>query len=213
MISTPLTRLGCALAAAALLGGCSLLSKPQPTVIYLLPGGQFAAANPAPRVDWSLRVTRPKTNAGSESARIAVVPEPDRLSFYKNARWSDPASVMLRDRLIEALRASGRLDRLSSDDDNLRADYVLGGNLRGFQSEYRAGVPEARVSLDAQLIDARSRGLLASRRFEVRRGAKSSAVTDVVQAFGEASDEVARQVRDWVLQQALPAAPAVPTPR
>lgn len=188
------------LAGALLLSGCSALSQPETVDTYLLPGGHFASATAVADGDGSLRVTRPKAAGGLEGTRIAVLPQPDRLSFYKGARWSDAAPVLLRDRLIEALRAGGGIARLSSDDDNLRADRELGGNLRAFQSEYQAGQPQVLIRFDAQLIDTRSRAILASRRFEVSQAVQGSAVPEVVDAFGRASDDLALQVGGWVLQ-------------
>ncbi|WP_287027876.1 ABC-type transport auxiliary lipoprotein family protein [Pseudomonas sp. UBA6310] len=188
------------LAGALLLSGCSALSQPETVDTYLLPGGHFASAAAPAGADGSLRVTRPKAAGGLEGTRIAVLPQPDRLSFYKGARWSDAAPVLLRDRLIEALRAGGGIARLSSDDDNLRADRELGGNLRAFQSEYQAGQPQVLIRFDAQLIDTRSRAILASRRFEVSQPVQGRAVPEVVDAFGRASDELALQVGGWVLQ-------------
>ncbi|PZP25551.1 ABC-type transport auxiliary lipoprotein family protein [Pseudomonas kuykendallii] len=188
------------LAGALLLSGCSALSQPETVDTYLLPGGHFASAATPAGADGSLRVTRPKAAGGLEGTRIAVLPQPDRLSFYKGARWSDAAPVLLRDRLIEALRAGGGIARLSSDDDNLRADRELGGNLRAFQSEYQAGQPQVLIRFDAQLIDTRSRAILASRRFEVSQPVQGLAVPEVVDAFGRASDDLALQVSGWVLQ-------------
>lgn len=201
MIRVSLGRPFALLAGALLLGGCSALSQPEAVDTYLLPGGLFAAATATSSDDSSLRVTRPKAAGGLEGTRIAVLPQPDRLSFYKGARWSDAAPVLLRDRLIEALRASGGIARLSSDDDNLRAERELGGNLRAFQSEYRDGQPQVLIRFDAQLIDTRSRAILASRRFEVNQAVQGSAVPEVVDAFGRASDDLARQVGGWLLQQ------------
>ncbi|WP_313516833.1 ABC-type transport auxiliary lipoprotein family protein [Pseudomonas sp.] len=201
MIRVSLGRPFALLAGALLLGGCSALSQPEAVDTYLLPGGRFAVAAATPGDDSSLRVTRPKAAGGLEGNRIAVLPQPDRLSFYKGARWSDAAPVLLRDRLIEALRAGGGIARLSSDDDNLRAERELGGNLRAFQSEYQAGQPQVLIRFDAQLIDTRSRAILASRRFEVSQAVQGSAVPEVVDAFGRASDDLARQVSGWLLQQ------------
>jgi cholesterol transport system auxiliary component len=188
------------LAGALLLGGCSVLAQPDTLDTYLLPGGRFASAAAAANGDGSLRVNRPLAAGGLEGTRIAVLPQPERLSFYKGARWSDAAPVLLRDRLLEALRASGGFARLSSDEDNLRAERELGGRLSAFQSEYRQGRPLVLIRFDAQLIDARSRTILASRRFEVEQAVAGSAVPEVVDAFGRASDELARQVSGWLLQ-------------
>jgi cholesterol transport system auxiliary component len=135
------------------------------------------------------------------SSKIAVLPQPDQLNFYQRARWSDPAPVLLRDRIIDALHADGRIAALSSDADDIVADLLLTGDLRAFQSEYRDGAPHVVIRLDARLVRTKNQSIAASRRFEVIEPVGATAVGDVVRAFGVASDRLASQVRDWALQQ------------
>ncbi|MBE0959031.1 membrane integrity-associated transporter subunit PqiC, partial [Escherichia coli] len=66
---------------------------------------------------------RPRTSLVLESPRIAVRPHGDEISVYQGARWSDPAPSLLRDRLMQAFQADGRVRGLSSDDSNLQADF------------------------------------------------------------------------------------------
>jgi cholesterol transport system auxiliary component len=107
--------------------------------------------------------------------------------------------VLVRNRLLDAFRADGRVFALSTDDKQLQADFELDSELRAFQSEYRDGRPQVVVRLDARLVDTGSRHIVASRSFELRMAASSPAVPAVVQAFGAASDQLAAEVVDWTL--------------
>ncbi|MBG4646904.1 membrane integrity-associated transporter subunit PqiC [Pseudomonas aeruginosa] len=161
-----------------------------------------------PPLDWSLRIARPRTSLVLESPRIAVRPHGDEISVYQGARWSDPAPSLLRDRLMQAFQADGRVRGLSSDDSNLQADFELGGDLRAFQTEYPNGQASALIRYDARLVRTDDKRVVASRRFEGSQPVDGKKVAAVVSAFGKAGDTLSAQVLDWTLRQAS-AQPAV----
>jgi len=189
----------CAIGTFSLLTACSILPKSQPVQVYLLPEHNQPASQAA-AVSWSLRLNTPQTSQALNSTRIAVVPQANEFSTYAGSSWSDPAPRLLRNHLLNAFQNDGRVSALSSDDANLQADLQLGGELQAFQSEYRDGNVSVVIRLQALLIDSRQR-ILASQRFEIIQPVDGTAVTEVVSAFGQASDQLAGQVLQWVLAQ------------
>lgn len=185
--------------ALALVSACSILPKPDPSDVYRLASTQPASQGTP--VSWSLRVTKPQTSEFLDSPRIAVVPDGNLISNYANSRWSDPAPVLLRNRLLDGFQRDGRVTLLSTDETNLQADYELGGQLQAFQSEYRGKAVEVVIRLDARLVRGRDQRIIASRRFEVRQPVGDAKVPAVVAAFGQAGDQLNKQVVDWVVQQ------------
>ncbi|MBA1292896.1 ABC transporter [Pseudomonas lurida] len=185
--------------ALVLISACSILPKADPSDVYRLASAQ-ATAQGTP-VSWSLRVTKPQTSEFLDSPRIAVVPNGDLISSYANARWSDPAPVLLRNRLLDGFQRDGRVTLLSTDDTNLQADYELGGQLQAFQSEYRGRAVDVVIRLDARLVRGNDQRIIASRRFEVRQPVSDTQVPAVVAAFGQAGDQLNKQVVDWVVAQ------------
>ena len=128
------------LAAALLsLGACSILPEQAPSDVYRLPTASTVSKGTSP-VSWSLRVVRPKSSEALDSPHIAVIPEGNVISSYKGARWSDPAPVLLRNRLTDAFYRDGRVQSISTDDSNLQADFELGGELQRFRASI-AGPP------------------------------------------------------------------------
>ena len=185
--------------ALALVSACSILPKADPSDVYRLASAQTTTQGTP--VGWSLRLTKPQTSEFLDSPRIAVVPNGDLISSYANSRWSDPAPVLLRNRLLDGFQRDGRVTLLSTDDTNLQADYELGGQLQAFQSEYRGSAVEVVIRLDARLVRGSDQRIIASRRFEVHQAVSDTKVPAVVAGFGVAGDQLSRQVVEWVVQQ------------
>lgn len=189
-------------ASLSLLSACSILPKPEQVDVYWLPYAQapLAASRGAP-VNWSLRLEKPMASNALNSQNIAVVPEGNLISNYKGARWSDPAPVLLRNRLLDAFLQDGRIQGLSTDDSNLQADYELGGELLAFQTRYNGKSPEVLIQYNARLVRSSDQRVLASRRFEARQPLSNPMVPEVVAGFGQAADTLMPQVVQWVMQQ------------
>lgn len=184
-----------------LLGACTILPASPELQVYLLPAQPAPALSNGQKVDASLRVIQPNTSQFLNSSRIAVQIQGEEIAVYKDSRWSDPAPVLLRNRLIQEFRADGRMQGISSDDDSLQADYELGGDLSAFQGIYRTGDSEVLIRFDAHLVRTADRRIIASRSFEIRQPIRGTPMNDIAQAFGQASDRLASQVLQWTLQQ------------
>lgn len=191
-----------ACAAIALLGACTILPKAESPDIYRLPSTPLPRDS-APAVNWTLRVDTPNAERMIDSSRIAVLPQGDVVSVYQGARWSDTATTLLRNRIMDAFRDNGRVAGLSSDETSLQADYSLAGDLRSFQSVYENGQPVVVIRFDARLVKNSGLRIVATRRFDVTQPVGGKTVPEVVAAFGQASDALATQVVGWTLQQPL----------
>ncbi|MCO7609418.1 ABC-type transport auxiliary lipoprotein family protein [Pseudomonas chlororaphis] len=186
-------------AALAMTGACSILPKGEPLDVYRLPVNQAGATSQA--LPWSLQLLKPQASDALNSARIAVLPQGNLISSYKASRWSDPAPILLRNRLLDGFQRDGRVQLLSTDDSNLQTDLALGGDLQAFQTEYQGSAAQVVIRLDARLIRGNDQKILASRRFEVRQPLADTRVPAVVTGFGQASDALTRQVVDWAVGQ------------
>ncbi|MER3546718.1 MAG: ABC transporter [Rhodanobacteraceae bacterium] len=188
--------------AVAALVSCSILPPAESPNVYVLPHSAPAQnETDVPQLPWQLRVDTPGANGLISGSDIVVMPQPDRITIYKGAHWSDNAPILLRERLIDAFLDTHRLPAVTSEDDSMRADFVLAGDLRAFQTEYRNGSPVVVVRFDAQLHRGGAREVLAARSFEVTAMPSGVAVPQVVQAFGQACDQLSAQVVQWTLAQ------------
>ncbi len=204
----PLVRWVAGFGAAALLAACSILPAPTPVDTYVLPGAtwqraattEHARAHPTAS-GTALRIARPVADGLLSSRRIAVMPQANRLQVYQGALWSDSPANLLRSRLLDAFLADGRLPWVDTDESPAtRVDYLLTSQLRAFHSVYENGSPTAVVRIDAQLVDTTSNRAVASRSFLMRQPAASKEVPDVVQALGQASDQLSKDMVDWAVQ-------------
>jgi len=194
------------------LSGCAVLPESEVLTFYRLPAPdvsvqESSAASSLQAADLPsvLRIATPYANRAVDSTRILVVPETDRVSAYKGARWSDAAPVLLRDRLIEVFRSAGVFRSVVTDSGNLGAEFELASELFGFHVMYESDAPVAVVVLDATLINAASSRIIASQRFRVEQAVQGKEVPEVVQAFGLAVEALAGQLVEWSRQQAVSA--------
>lgn len=200
-------RLPALLAAVALTGACSILPESEPSDVYRLPSAQGVSTGQGAAQPWSLRLTKLQASEALNSPKIAVIPQGDLISSYAASRWSDPAPVLVRNRLLDGFQRDGRVSLLSTDDSNFQADLELGGNLQAFQTEYQGTAASVVVRLDALLVRGYDQRILASRRFEVRQSLSDVKVPAVVAGFGKASDRLTAQVVNWAVEQGQKLAP------
>ena len=205
-----LTRLAL-LAGFVLISSCSILPKSEPADVYRLPITQApASASSAAPQHWSLRLNKLQASEALNRPNIAVIPQGDVISSYKASRWSDPAPVLLRNRLLDGFARDGRVTLLSTDDSNFAADLELGGNLQAFQTEYQGNQASVVVRLDALIVRGYDQRILASRRFEERQPLSDVQVPAVVAGFGQASDRLTAKVVAWAVDQGQKLAPPKP---
>ncbi|MGO4311934.1 ABC-type transport auxiliary lipoprotein family protein [Pseudomonas sp. KB_15] len=198
------------LAGFTLISSCSILPKPEPFEVYRLPSAQSASASHGTPQRWSLRLSKFQSSEVLNSPNIAVIPQGDVISHYKGSRWSDPAPVLVRNRLLDGFQHDGRVPLLSTDDSIFQTDLELGGSLQAFQTEYQGTNASAVVRLDALLVRSYDQRILASRRFEVRQPLSDVQVPAVVAGFGQANDQLTAQVVNWAVEQGQK---LVPPPR
>jgi cholesterol transport system auxiliary component len=201
MKSNPGIRLSFALPLLFALGGCSILGGKQkePTTLYA-PDPRVQADPAWPSVDWQLTIGRPEAARMTDSLRIAVRPSPEELHVDKGASWTKPPSEMVEDAVLRALEDSGKIPGVARQGSGVTADYKLVMDLRRFESDYAGGAtPSATIEVNAKLLHAGERDVVASRTFVQTVPANSIAVADVVDAFNRGLGQVAHDVAGWTL--------------
>lgn len=183
------------------LAACTILPPSPVQQVFLLPALP-TAVDGGPASKQTVRIVQPNSNQFLNGTRIAVQPQGSEITSFSGSRWSDPAPLLLRNRLIQEFRTNGHFRSVSSDDDNLQADLELGGDLVSFQGVYNGQQGEVVIRFDARLVRTSDREAIANRSFVVREPIHGTSMDNVVQAFGLASDKLAAQTLAWARQQA-----------
>lgn len=179
------------------LTACTVLPQSPVSQVWLLPA-QPGEPVSGQTINRSLRVMQPGSSQFINSSRIAVQPQGAEITVYSGSRWSDSVPVLVRNRLTQELRTDGRFISVSSDEDNLQADFELGGDLSSFQGVYRGEKGEVLIQFDARLVQTSDRRVIASQRFVIRQPISGSSMNEVVEAFGLASDRLSADILHWL---------------
>ena len=190
---------------AVLLTGCASLIAPRGHEdVFLLPSTSTPAltATPAP-LPWSLTLTTPVASGPLASRALLVSPQPDQLQVYAGARWAEPPPALLRQRLLAAFAADGRVPQVVPGSVGALTRYTLSSDLDDFRMVVaNGGQTQVRVALTVRLLDNHTRQLLAQRTFAIEQPAAGRTAPLVVAAFGAACDQLAPQVVAWTITSA-----------
>ena len=190
--------LACALALAV--AGCSLLGgrKDPPTIYSPQPA---LRADPAwPSVDWQLVIAQVQVARPVDSMRIAVRPSPQEMQVYKGATWAQRPGEMVERTVLRLLEDSGKIRAVARAGSGVNADYRLVLDVRRFESDYAGqSVPRATIEVNAKLLHAQDRDVVASRTFVQAVPSSGTSVPEVVDAFERALVAVGGDIAGWTL--------------
>ena len=179
------------------LAACS--STPEVRFYQLAPGGEDRDASG--RV--VLGVDPLEANIAYEDPRIVYRTSPYRIDYYYYHRWAAPPGMMVTDVLRDALTRSGRFAAVTSGfDDN--ADAVLRGRLIALEEvDVDRDQWLGRITLDLELVDARSGAVLWSGTLTEERPVAEREPEGVARALSEAVDAIAARVSKQALVHAV----------
>lgn len=186
------------------LSGCFSLAgnKNAPEIItYVLEDTRRAtpAATTNPR---TLLVLDTTTNAFYSTDNIAFSRAPGTRGLYQYARWSDRPDKRFGDLLLARLEADQIFATVASSGSGVKGDWVLGTELLAFYHQASAAPGSAHVELRAEVVDLRSRSLVARKRFEQNIAASAYNAAGAAGAFNIATTRLLDAVESWL--QTLP---------
>lgn len=188
-----------ALLAILLLAGCTGLTAPQGSSpnIYVLdarPDLQISAV----RRDLALAVSMPQARPGFASAQIAYLQQPHELNYFASSRWADTPARMLQPLLAQALEQSKGF-RAVVQTSAIPADVRLDIELIRLQHDFTSPASRVQLTLQAQLIDLRSKRVLAVRQFDATENADSPDAYGGVSAANRLVRRVLGQVVEFCI--------------
>lgn len=184
----------------------------EPPRLYVLTPKSTYPKN-LPTVKWQLLIETPVSPAGLNTARIALQDSPIELRYFQYAKWTDFAPKMVQALIIESFENSGRIVSVGREQIGLRSDFLLKTELREFQAEYEARLPDgtkslgpgdappwARVRINVKLVKMPQREIVATQTFERRIRARANRMSDIIGAFDDALGKTLKSIVVWTLK-------------
>ncbi|WP_240811745.1 ABC-type transport auxiliary lipoprotein family protein [Brevundimonas sp. M20] len=194
---TRILKVAAAVAAVALLGGCSLLSTPEPVQLYRfgnLPMGQ----NERSVAGVQVVMRRAEFAQAVRGDRILGVTGTEA-AYIKGARWVSSADVLFSDALESAFAAQAERVRLVGPRELTRSGQALDIDVRTFEARYASpgAAPVATIITRVRLLNAEDRSVTAEQVFLVEKPAAENRVGAIISAFDEASRDLNTQIVEW----------------
>lgn len=188
------------LIAASLAGCVNVLPKPTtPLALIELPPERAAAPSVPLRADVS--VLPPDSSRAYSGVDIAVRAGQE-LVYLADVRWADAAPRLLQGAVINALAKAPGEGKVAPGQLGARVDYDLRWRVVDLSTSYGTG--PVRVEVEASLVDARSRRIVAQQRFSGGGAPASSKPRDRAAALAAAAQAVADKVATFVAEKAEP---------
>jgi cholesterol transport system auxiliary component len=193
-------------AAAFALAGCGdILPKPVPppalyrlTAVGDFPSGVAAAPT-------QLQIEVPNAEAALDTTRIALSRSATTLDYFADAAWTDRLPLVLQSQLLASFQNAHRLLALAGAGAAAHSDALLTIELRHFEAQYgAAGPPQWRIELNADLISAVDRKVIATRLFTGSAAVPQNNMAAIVDGADQAWRGVATQIVGWAADTLAP---------
>jgi cholesterol transport system auxiliary component len=199
-------RLAAALLIATPLAGCLGGASAPPRTYYVLQDRAPApAATPHAANGQALVIAGASADVFYDAESLVFSRHPGQRAYYQFASWTDrPAHMVVRlaERRLEAGGQFASVARLTT---GLRADLLLNIVVVEFYHDVAVDPAVVRVELTGELIDWRSRSLLAQRTFTLSLPVKKDDAEGAADAFDRAITDALNALVPWVETEAAKA--------
>lgn len=166
-----------------------------------------AATSDLPRTERVLLVSTGQSQALYDSDRMVFSPDGVSRAFFQYSNWTERPARRLVALLERRLAGSGRFGAVALTTAGVRGDLMLSIRLDELFLDDASRPPIARLVVFAELVDWRSRSMLARRAFVQEVGAASADASGAAQASSVAVTRLLDELTAWVAGAAA-AAPA-----
>lgn len=189
------------------LGACSSLrpESAKPPAFYSLDAPPAAAPARPPAAPLrplpTLVVTPIRAASGFDSQRIIFVRADHQLEYFARSEWVDTPARMLSPVLASALERTQAFTAVVLTPASATGDLRLDTEIVRLQHSFRSHPSRAQFTLRAQLVDEKTRRVVAWREFQSEAEASSETPQGGVAAANVAVQDVLAQLADFLVQQ------------
>ena len=185
--------------AALLAGGCTVLGgNPEPRQWHRLEDLAGRGTAPGPAIPRTLLVEMVSTSALQDGNALVFSREPGVFAHYRYADWAEPPGRRLAVLVERRLDARGRFRAVGQSTSGLAGDLLLRVGLEEFFHDASTDPGTARLALDADLIDWRTRTRVARRRFVRSEALASADAAGAAAALSRALTSALDELAPWV---------------
>lgn len=112
---------------------------------------------------------------------------------YEFHHWSERPGAMVRDGLMQAMRSSGKYQRVLEASSSATGDYLVRGRLFEFDEVDNHGTIQTRISLQLELSDKKTNRTIWDHLFERDEPVSGKSIPDVVASMDRNLGQVASQ--------------------
>lgn len=187
------------IAGVAILGGCALLSSPDPVQLYRFgsaPEAVSSSASLSAPVQVALRrVGFPEASRGDRLLGVIGT----EAAYIKGARWVSPAEDLFSQSLEIAFLTQATRVRLIGRRELTPTTRTLDVGVRTFEARYEQAdaAPVVVLSATARMLRLPERTVVSERVFTVSQPASANRVSSIVEAFDIATRDLNTQIVDW----------------
>lgn len=145
-----------------------------------------------------LLVPEPSALASLDTARIAVKPSPETLSYYPRVAWEDDLPRVFQFLLLESLQNTGRVEAVGLPGQSLLINYQIITEIRAFYAE-AYGADVARVAVAAKILNDRNGQVVATRLFETTVPLAGDTPETAVAGLQAAASRLITDMVAWIL--------------
>ena len=199
-------RTALALLLTTLLAGClGGASAPSRTYYVLQDRTPAETSKPRAASGKSLVIAGASADVFYDAESLVFSRHPGQRAYYQFASWTDRPSRMVVRLAERRLDASGQFASVARLTTGLRADLLLNIVVVEFYHDVAVNPPVVRVELTCELIDWRSRSLLAQRTFPISAPVKKDDADGAADALDHAVTEALNALVPWVEAEAAKA--------
>ncbi|MBI5752855.1 MAG: membrane integrity-associated transporter subunit PqiC [Hydrogenophilales bacterium] len=188
---------GISLIGLVLLAACvGPQGKQADTATYLL-SAALPAKSTGAKSAVTVLVTPMRAHPGFDTPRMAYVREANRIEYYAYHRWVETPARMLTPLIAQALESGGAFGAVVQSPASVRAKLRLDTELVSLMQDFTQQPSRVRLIVRAQLVDAGSGAVIATRTFEAQENATAEAAYGGAAAANRATAEILSRLSDW----------------
>lgn len=182
------------------LSGCSMLGpvKTDNYTTYVL--DSVPSTKKGYRENISLYVAPTEADPLYNTNGMAYSEQAHQVNYFAKNKWSDTPAKMLQPLIVQTLRNTNHFHAVTTSTSATRYDYVLNTKLIELRQLFVCGTSYVKLRLNAEIIDARTGRIIASKQFNVKQPTCAANPYGGVVAANEAVSIVLRQLTNFCLR-------------